>query len=391
MPRASATKVHRIQRFEAVSRNRDGPLGRILCGGGRGDSAASRACSTPARHLGRAGVRGRPGWHTWLFILIVWALCGGWLLATRYRPAGARRRARPRHRNVRRHGHQTRSRCGVAGADHRGGSISRAAAGPAADPLVTLVVAVVLWLVARAEGAAATLTQALSLVVHASVVLVHRAGHRHAAPLRPGVADEPVEPGAGPAPHGGRHAAGAVLRRRSICSRSGGWRCSPIGLSVLTRRRVRSLRLAVGRRCISSGSRQSWPATHRGVMEEPNRVSQEMALGIARARRHRRRRRPAYFARPARRRARASPRKRSTSATSRPSSRRPGRSIRRRRSTSARSRWAASRGWRSTKATASRRDSSCCRSIRSRARARCVATKPAWPARAPGSNSRACR
>jgi Yip1-like protein len=113
----------------------------------------------------------RPAWvATWAFILITWACCGGWLLAS---DIGQQALVDERVRVVEAFGGT------VSDAEYQAllrrppmwvyvTSGSRALLLPA----TTLAVAVALWLVARAEGAAATLTQALSLVVHASVVLL---------------------------------------------------------------------------------------------------------------------------------------------------------------------------------------------------------------------------
>ena len=114
----------------------------------------------------------RPVWvGTWAFILIVWAVLGGWLLSTRHGPAGAHRRTRSRRRGV------WRQLCRTSSIDRywrnrRGGSTLTSGGRFLLNPVLTLAAAAGLWLVARAEQASARFSQALSIVVHASVVLL---------------------------------------------------------------------------------------------------------------------------------------------------------------------------------------------------------------------------
>jgi hypothetical protein len=112
-----------------------------------------------------------PRWlATWSAILIVWAVCGGWLLST---DVGQQALVDERVRVI----------------EAFGGTISdQDYAGLQAQPpwwvyftsgsrllllpMTTLAVALGLMAVARLEGVAATLPQALALVVHATIVLV---------------------------------------------------------------------------------------------------------------------------------------------------------------------------------------------------------------------------
>ena len=113
----------------------------------------------------------RPAWVApWLFILITWALLGGWLLST---DLGQQALIDERVRVI----------------EAFGGSVSdegyRAlqAAPPwwvyftsgsrlLLTPPITILTAAILWLGARWEGARASVSQALSIVVHASAVLL---------------------------------------------------------------------------------------------------------------------------------------------------------------------------------------------------------------------------
>ena len=113
----------------------------------------------------------RPVWAaTWAFILITWAFCGGWLLAS---DIGQQALIDERVRVIEAFGGS------VSDAEYQALLLRPpvwvyATSGGRALllPVTTLLVAVAMWLVARAEGASATLTQALSLAVHASVVLL---------------------------------------------------------------------------------------------------------------------------------------------------------------------------------------------------------------------------
>jgi hypothetical protein len=114
---------------------------------------------------------GVPTWvGTWLAILAVWAFCGGWLLSTEI-------------------GQQALVDERVRVVEALGGTVSDVDyAGLQAQPpwwvyftsgsrllllpVTTVAVALAVVAVARFEGASASLSQALALVVHASVILV---------------------------------------------------------------------------------------------------------------------------------------------------------------------------------------------------------------------------
>ena len=127
-----------------------------------------------------AAVASAPGWlGTWLTILIVWAVCGGWLLST---DVGQQALVDERVRVIEAFGGA------VTDADYAAlqarppwwvyfTSGSRL---PLLPP-TTLLVALALLAAARLEGAPATATQALALVVHATVVLI--AGQLLATPM----------------------------------------------------------------------------------------------------------------------------------------------------------------------------------------------------------------
>jgi hypothetical protein len=116
-------------------------------------------------------VAAQPAWvATWVVILIAWAICGGALLAS---DIGAQAVIDERVRVVEAFGGT------VSDAEYQallarppywvyltsGGRLLL-------TPPLTVLVAVAVWLAARAEGARARFAQALALVVHASVVLV---------------------------------------------------------------------------------------------------------------------------------------------------------------------------------------------------------------------------
>jgi hypothetical protein len=118
-----------------------------------------------------AGLVERPAWvGTWLVILATWAACGGWFVST---AIGQQALVDERVRVV----------------EAFGGSVSdaeyaRLLASPPwwvyftsggrllLTPPVTALVAIALWAVARRDGGAVTLAQALAVAVHASVVLL---------------------------------------------------------------------------------------------------------------------------------------------------------------------------------------------------------------------------
>jgi hypothetical protein len=117
------------------------------------------------------GLVARPAWAaTWLFILSIWVLCGASLLGTAV-------------------GQQALVDEHVRGVEAFGGRVSDdgyaalLAAPPwwvyftsggrlLLTPLVTVLVAAALWMIARFEGTAARFSQAIAVSVHASVVLL---------------------------------------------------------------------------------------------------------------------------------------------------------------------------------------------------------------------------
>jgi Yip1 domain len=118
-----------------------------------------------------AELAARPAWAaTWLFILIVWALCGGSLLRT---DIGTQALVDERVRVVEAFG-------GTVTDDQYAALQARppwwvyftSGGRLLLTPVVTIVVAGVIWWAARAAGTAASWSQALSMTVHANVVLL---------------------------------------------------------------------------------------------------------------------------------------------------------------------------------------------------------------------------
>lgn len=113
----------------------------------------------------------RPVWvATWTVILLTWALCGGLLLASEI---GQQALIDERVRVIEAFGGT------VSSADYQALLLRPpywvylTSGGRALLlPVTTLLVAIACWVMARADGAAATFTQALALVVHASVALL---------------------------------------------------------------------------------------------------------------------------------------------------------------------------------------------------------------------------
>jgi len=114
---------------------------------------------------------GAPTWvGTWLAILIFWAVCGGWLLSTE---VGQQALVDERVRVIEAFG-GTVSDVDYAGLQAQPPWWVYFTSGSRLLllPITTVVVALGLMAVARLEGGAATLSQALALVVHATIVLV---------------------------------------------------------------------------------------------------------------------------------------------------------------------------------------------------------------------------
>lgn len=113
----------------------------------------------------------QPTWvATWLLILIIWAICGAWLLTT---DVGPQALVDERVRVVE-----------SLGGTITDGEYAALLAGPPwwvyftsggrllLTPVVTLLIAVAWWAAARFEGAAVTGSQAMAVAVHASIVLL---------------------------------------------------------------------------------------------------------------------------------------------------------------------------------------------------------------------------
>lgn len=115
-----------------------------------------------------AGISARPSWAVpWLSILVVWAVCGAWLLST---PVGRQALVDERVRSVEAFGGSIGDGAYAALLARPPWSTYLISGGriPLAPP-VTLLVAFVLWLGCRP---AASFVQALAVTVHATIVLV---------------------------------------------------------------------------------------------------------------------------------------------------------------------------------------------------------------------------
>lgn len=128
-----------------------------------------------------AGLVEQPAWAaTWGLILIVWAICGGWLLST---DVGQQSLIDERVRVIESFGRT------VSDAEYAallaqppwwiyftsGGRLLL-------TPEVTLLIAAAIWMVARLDGALVTFSQGLAVAVHATVVLL--LGQLIATPLQ---------------------------------------------------------------------------------------------------------------------------------------------------------------------------------------------------------------
>jgi hypothetical protein len=178
----------------------------------------------------------QPTWvATWLLILIVWAICGAWLLSSDV-------------------GRQALVDERVRVAEVFGGSVTdeEYAALLATPPWwvyftsggrllltpdVTLLIAAALWAVARLDGASVTLSQSLSVAVHASIVLllgqliatpIHYVRESLTSPLNLAAVLPLMEEGTMPARFFGTLDLFAIWWAAVLA----------VGLSVLTRRRT---------------------------------------------------------------------------------------------------------------------------------------------------------
>jgi len=112
-----------------------------------------------------------PAWlATWFIILGIWAVLGGWLLST---DVGQQALIDERVRVVETFGGTvTDSEYAALQASPPWWIYLSSGNRTLLAPPATLVTAVAMWLAARRDGARATFSQALGLVVHASVVLL---------------------------------------------------------------------------------------------------------------------------------------------------------------------------------------------------------------------------
>jgi hypothetical protein len=114
----------------------------------------------------------RPAWVApWLLILIVWAVCGGWLLSTEI---GQQALVDERVRVIETFGGEVEDDEYAALQAHLPWWVYLTSGGRALlAPPATVLAAVSLWLVARGDGAVATtMRHALAIAIHASVVLL---------------------------------------------------------------------------------------------------------------------------------------------------------------------------------------------------------------------------
>ena len=172
---------------------------------------------------------------TWLFILIVWAICGGWLLSTE---VGQQALVDERVRIIESFG-------GTVSDSHYAALLARppwwvyfiSGGRLLLTPEVTLLVAFALWAVARFEGAPATFVQGLTVAVHATLVLLigqivatplHYVRESLTSPLNMAAILPLMEEGTAPARFFGSLDLFAVWWAGVLA----------VGLSVLTRRRT---------------------------------------------------------------------------------------------------------------------------------------------------------
>ena len=127
-----------------------------------------------------AEVIAAPAWvSTWVAILFVWAICGGWLLSTE---VGGQALVDERVRVIETFGGTvTDAQYAALQASPPWWVYFTSGGRTLLTPPVTLIAAIGVWLVARMERAPASMAQALAVTVHASVVLV--VGQLVATPL----------------------------------------------------------------------------------------------------------------------------------------------------------------------------------------------------------------
>jgi hypothetical protein len=113
----------------------------------------------------------RPVWMaTWVFILIVWAAIGGWLLSTEI---GQQALVDERVRVVETFGGEITDQAYEAMQTSPPWSVYVTSGGRLLlTPVATLAAAVGMWAIARRDGARARFEQALAIAVHTSVVLL---------------------------------------------------------------------------------------------------------------------------------------------------------------------------------------------------------------------------
>jgi hypothetical protein len=117
-------------------------------------------------------LKARPVWVApWLLILIVWAVCGGWLLSTE---VGQQALVDERVRVIETFGGEVKDDEYAALQAHLPWWVYLTSGGRVLlTPPATVLAAVAMWLVARGDGTGATtMRQAMAIAVHASVVLL---------------------------------------------------------------------------------------------------------------------------------------------------------------------------------------------------------------------------
>ena len=118
-----------------------------------------------------AAVIDRPAWAAmWLLILVVWAASGGWLLST---DIGQQALVDERVRVIETFGGTVDDTQYAAWLANPPWWVYFTSGGRLLlTPAVTILVAIVLWTLARADGASATFSQGLAIAVHASLILL---------------------------------------------------------------------------------------------------------------------------------------------------------------------------------------------------------------------------